>query len=59
MAKIRVRALQRGFDGTCRREPGDEFDHDEKRFGKGRWYESVESKREARPKPRSKGKDLA
>lgn len=41
MAKVRVRALQRGFDGQVRREPGDEFDYDIERQGQGRWFEVV------------------
>ncbi len=41
MAKVRVRALQRGFDGNVRREPGDEFDYDIELQGQGKWFEVV------------------
>lgn len=44
MAKVKVRALQPGFDGTIRRNPGDEFDFDIERFGQGRWFELVAEK---------------
>jgi hypothetical protein len=42
MAKVRVRALQRGFDGQSRRAPGDEFDYDIDVHGKGRWFEVID-----------------
>lgn len=41
MAKVRVRALQRGFDGQVRREPGDEFDYDIDLSGQGAWFERI------------------
>ena len=41
MATVRVRALQRGYDGNVRREPGDEFDYDIELLGQGKWFEVI------------------
>lgn len=41
MAKVRVRALMRGYDGERRREPGEEFDFDVELKGEGKWFELV------------------
>jgi len=43
MAKVRVRALVRGFDGQCRRSPGEEFDFDVDHNGMSKWFELVDS----------------
>lgn len=53
MAKVRVRALQRGYDGNVRREPGDEFDFDIEKHGQGRWFELVNEVPVAESKSRS------
>ncbi len=42
MSKVRVRALKQGFDGSRRRNPGDEFDFDVERYGHGTWFEVLE-----------------
>lgn len=42
MAKVRVRALKKGYDGQVRREPGDEFNFDVDVNGHGTWFEIVE-----------------
>lgn len=42
MAKVRVAALAKGWDGTVRRNPGDEFYIDEAIQGKGKWYEYLD-----------------
>lgn len=47
MAKVRVRALERGFDGVSLREPGEEFEFDGKPAA---WFEPVDKKAAAKGK---------
>jgi hypothetical protein len=47
MAKVRVRALERGFDGVSLREPGEEFEFDGKPAA---WFEPVDKKATAKGK---------